>query len=132
MGRSKDGLHYKNLSEWQYDDSTFVYSENTQQHWVKSPRALFLIYTSSNRKESKNVFRGRAPLFMAQFDEKTMVLKKNTEHVLVPNTGAALGNFGAFDLNEHESWVTTSEAMDGNAVKLGANGRVYLAKIKWN
>lgn len=128
---SADGLHYKDPVEWMYNDSTYVWTENTQQHWVKSPKSLFLVYTSSHREESANVFRGRAPLFMAQFDEKNMVLMKETERVLIPNNGAALGNFGAFDLDEHESWVTTSEAMDESAVKLGADGRVYIARIKW-
>ncbi len=128
---SEDGLHYKNPVEWMFNDSTCVWTENTQQHWVKSPRALFLVYTSSHRKESENVFRGRAPLFIAQFDEKNMVLMKETEKIIVPNNSAPLGNFGAFDLNENESWVTTSEGTDSINSKTGADGRVYVARIKW-
>lgn len=131
--RSKDGLHFDEVREWRFNDSSYVYSENTQQHWVKSPKALFLVYTSSRREESNNVVRGRAPLFMAQFDEQSMTLLKETETIIVPNNGAALGNFGAFDLNKHESWVTTSEAMNKQAVESGnSDGRVYVVKIKWN
>ena len=131
--KSKDGLHFDTIREWSFNDSTLVYSINTQQHWVKSPRALFLVYTS-RREENKNVAkkRYRAPLFMAQFNEKEMVLMKETECILVPNNGAQLGNFGAFDLNEHESWVTTSEGMDNIAIAQGiADGRVYVVKINW-
>lgn len=129
---SDDGLHYEKPIEWMFNDTTFVWTENTQQHWVKSPKALFLVYTSSHRDESSNVFRGRAPLFMAQFDEKNMVLLKETETILVPNRSAQLGNFGAFEVSENESWVTTSEAMDSNSSLNEANGRVYIAKIKWH
>lgn len=129
---SDDGLNYKKPVEWMFNDSTYVNTENTQQHWVKSPKALFLVYTSSGRKESENMFRGRAPLFIAQFDDKKMCLIKETENIIIPNTGAGLGNFGAFDLNDHVSYVTTSEDMDEEALRKGANGRVIVAKIHWN
>ena len=131
MTVSEDGLHYDEPIEWMFNDSTYVWTENTQQHWVKSPHALFLVYTSSHRDESSNVFRGRAPLFMAQFDEKNMVLLKETETILVPNKSAQLGNFGALEVSESESWVTTSEAMDSNSSINEADGRVYIAKIRW-
>lgn len=68
---------------------------------------------------------------MAQFDEKNMVLMKETERIIVPNNSAQLGNFGAFDLNENESWVTTSEGTDSINSKTGSDGRVYVAQIKW-
>lgn len=129
---SEDGLNYKEPVEWKFDNDSLVWTENTQQHWVKSPWALYLVYTSSHRDESANVMRGRAPLFIAQFDEKRMVLLKNTERVLVPNTGVQLGNFGAFDVSETESWVVTSEATTTETQKNGDNnGKVYIARIKW-
>lgn len=128
---SDDGLHYDEPVEWMFNDSTFVWTENTQQHWVKSPRALFLVYTSSHREESANVYRGGAPLFMAQFDEKKMCLLKETEQIIVPNNGAALRNFGACEISESESWVTASEEMRQGSKALGARGRVYLVKINW-
>ena len=129
---SKDGLHYNEPVEWKFDTGELINSENTQQHWVKSPWGLYLIYTSSKRPESENVFRGRAPLFIARFDENKMCLIKSTEQVLIPNTGAQLGNFGAFDVDQTHSWVITSEATTPETLSVGGNnGRVYIAKITW-
>jgi hypothetical protein len=129
---STDGLHYSDPIEWKFDTDSLVNSENTQQHWVKSPWGLYLVYTSSNRPESKGVMRGRAPLFIAKFDEQRMCLIKETERILVPNTGAQLGNFGAFDLDETNSWVVTSEATTADTQTIGDNNaRVFIAKIHW-
>lgn len=129
---SSDGLHYSEPIEWRFDNGELINSENTQQHWVKSPWGLYLVYTSSQRPESDGVFRGRAPLFIAQFDEHSMCLIKDTEKILVPNTGAQLGNFGAFDLDKTHSWVITSEATTDETINVGDNnGRVYIAKISW-
>lgn len=129
---SDDGLHYSDPIEWKFDTDSLIYSVSTQQHWVKSPWGLYLVYTSANRQESGNVLRGRAPLFMAKFDEQCMCLIKETERILVPNKGAQLGNFGAFDLNASESWVVTSEATTTATLGVGDNNaRVYIAKIKW-
>lgn len=129
---SKDGLHYSKPKEWRFDTDSLINSVNTQQHWVRSPWGLYLVYTSSNRKESQNVIRGRAPLYIALFDEKKMCLIKETERVLVPNHGAQLGNFGAFDLDESHSWVVTSELTTPETQLIGNNNaRVYIAKIHW-
>ncbi len=129
---SSDGLHFSEPIEWKFDTDSLVNSENTQQHWVKSPWGLYLVYTSSNRPESDNVARGRAPLFIAEFDENNMCLIKATETILVPNTGAQLGNFGAFDVDETHSWVVTSEATTTATLEAGDNNaRVYIAKIHW-
>lgn len=129
---SSDGLHYSEPIEWRFDTGALVNSENTQQHWVKSPWALYLVYTSSKRPESEGVLRGRAPLFIAEFDEKRMCLIKATERMLVPNTGAQLGNFGTLDLDESNSWVVTSEATTADTQFIGDNNaRVYIAKIHW-
>lgn len=129
---SEDGLHYQEPVDWKFDNDSLVWTENTQQHWVKSPWALYLVYTSSHREESANVMRGRAPLFIAQFDERRMVLLKETERILVPNTGVQLGNFGTIDICETESWVVTSEATTKETQKVGDNNaKVYVAKIKW-
>ena len=132
VSASKDGKYFSEPKEWKFDTDSLVNIENTQSHWVKSPWGLYLVYTSSHRKESENVFRGRAPLFIAQFDENKMCLLKNTEKILVPNTGAQLGNFGAVDIDESNSWVVTSEATTVETQKVGDNnGRVIIAKILW-
>lgn len=132
VSASKDGKYFSEPKEWKFDTDSLVNIENTQSHWVKSPWGLHLVYTSSHRKESENVFRGRAPLFIAQFDENKMCLLKNTERILVPNDGAQLGNFGALDIDESNSWVITSEATTAETQKVGKNnGRVIIAKIHW-
>lgn len=78
------------------------------------------------------MFRGRAPLFVARFDENKMCLIKATEQVLIPNTGAQLGNFWAFDVDQTHFWVITSEATTSETLSVGDNnGRVYIAKITW-
>lgn len=71
--------------------------------------------------------RGRAPLFMAQFDEKDMEFVKETERVIVPYTGAGLGNFGALILMcmNHGSLLLNRWII----VRQGANGKVKLRKF---
>ncbi len=129
---SKDGLIYSDPIEWKFDNDSLLNSENTQQHWLRSPYGLYLVYTSSQRPENHNVLRGRAPLYMARFDEERMVLLKSTEKVVVGNTGAQLGNFGTLDIGDNESWVITSEGTTAQTQEEGNNnGRVYIAKIKW-
>ncbi|MFC7524268.1 hypothetical protein ACFQRK_09960 [Parapedobacter sp. GCM10030251] len=57
---------------------------------------------------------------------------RRTEQILVPNKGAQLGNFGVVNVNQHETWVTTSEGMPRkNPTQFGADGRVYAARIRW-
>jgi len=61
------------------------------------------------------------------------VVLRETERELVPNKGAQLGNFAVVDVNEQETWVTTSEGMgQKEAAKYGANGRVYAARLVWD
>jgi len=65
-------------------------------------------------------------------DTRKLTVMRATERELVPNKGAQLGNFAVVDVNEHETWVTTSEGMKpGNPKTSGANGRVYAARILW-
>jgi hypothetical protein len=92
---------------------------------------LFLSYTRRGA-DNDNVIRHRAPLFLAQVDPQKLVILRATERVLVPNKGAQLGNFAVVDVNDRESWVTTSEGMSpGHPEKFGSNGRVYAARLIW-
>lgn len=127
---SKDGMNFSTPYEWRFDDGTMLMSENTQQHWIKHKDALFLVYTSK-REDNGHVMRSRAPLFIAQFDHDNMVLIKSSERVLIPNHGAQLGNFGAFEVDDNQAWVTTSEGTRADNVKYGSDGRLYIAKIRW-
>ncbi|MCC6155068.1 MAG: exo-alpha-sialidase, partial [Candidatus Hydrogenedentes bacterium] len=92
---------------------------------------LFLIYTRRGANND-NVFRNRAPLFMAQVDPEKLVVIRATERILMPNTGATFGNFGATAVNENESWVTDAEGIFGEALKPGVNCRVLNARIIWS
>jgi hypothetical protein len=132
VATSKDGLHFDNPRPWTWDDGAELGSYNTQAHWITHASGLFLAYT---RRGANNdyVARHRAPLFLAQVDIKRPVVLRETEIELVPNKGAQLGNFGVVEVNERETWVTTSEGMGRPAAKqYGANGRVYAARLIWD
>jgi hypothetical protein len=128
---SSDGLHFGEPRRWTFDDGADLGSYNTQAHWVTHSDGLFLSYTRRGA-DNDNVVRHRAPLFIAQIDPEKLVVLRSTERVLVPNKGAQLGNFAVVDVNERESWVTTSEGMSpGNPAQYGSNGRVYAARLIW-
>ena len=131
VAAGRDGLHFEAPRRWQFDDGADLGSYNTQAHWVTHQDGLFLVYTRRGANND-NVVRHRAPLFLARVDPEKLVVLRTTERELVPNKGAQLGNFAVVDVNERETWVTTSEGMSSaNAVKYGANGRVYAARIVW-
>lgn len=128
---SRDGLHFDEPHKWTFDDGADLGSYNTQAHWVTHSDGLFLTYTRRGANND-NVARHRAPLFIAQVDPEKLVVLRATERELVPNRGAQLGNFSVVDVNEYETWVTTSEGMGpGNPAAYGANGRVYAARLQW-
>ena len=131
VATSADGLRFSEPRKWTFDDGSDLGSYNTQAHWVTHAEGLFLTYTRRGA-ENDNVARHRAPLFIAQIDPDKLVVLRATERVLVPNKGAQLGNYAIVDVNEHETWVTTSEGMaPGNPAQYGANGRVYAARVIW-
>jgi hypothetical protein len=131
VATSTDGLHFGPPRKWTFDDGADLGSYNTQAHWVTHADALFLSYTRRGA-DNDNVTRHRAPLFLAQVDPEKLVVLRATERVLVPNKGAQLGNFAVVDVNENETWVTTSEGMSpGSPEKFGSNGRVYAARLIW-
>jgi hypothetical protein len=128
---SKDGLHYEPIKPWTFDDGAELGSYNTQQHWLTHSDGLFLIYTRRGANND-NVFRNRAPLFMAQVDPEKLCVIRATEKVLMPNTGATFGNFGATAIDENESWVTDAEGIFGDALKPGVSARVLNARVIWS
>jgi hypothetical protein len=132
VARSADGLHFEEPRKWTFDDGADLGSYNTQAHWVTHQDGLFLTYTRRGANND-NVVRHRAPLFIAQIDPDRLVVLRATERELVPNRGAQLGNFAVVDVNERETWVTTSEGMSpGNPAQYGSNNRVYAARIIWD
>ena len=128
---SRDGLQFDEPRMWKWDDTNDLGSYNTQQHWVTHADGLFLAYTRRGA-DNDNVVRHRAPLFIGEIDTDELTVIRISERVLVPSKGAQLGNFAVTDVNERETWVTTSEGMSPRgSEKFGANGRVYAARIQW-
>lgn len=137
---SRDGLHFEKPVPWTFDDGEELGSYNTQQHWVTHSDGLFLTYTRRGANNDE-VFRHRAPLFMAEVDSERLCVLRDTEYELVPNYGAQLGNFGTVNVSSQESWVVTSECMQGDAndpynleltESRGANNRVNICRILWD
>jgi hypothetical protein len=100
---------------------------------------LFLAYTRRGA-DNDEIVRHRAPLFMAQVDPERLCVVRSTERVVVPKLGAQLGNFGTVNASPAESWIVTTECMQGDArntqnleltEQRGGNNRVYIARIRW-
>jgi hypothetical protein len=128
---SGDGLHFSAPMPWRFDNGTELGNYNTQQHWVTHSDGLFLVYTRRGL-DNDHVFRHRAPLMMAQVDPENLMVLKATERELVPNRGARLGNFGACDINEHESWVIAAEWMQPEGCEAyGSDNTIWAARILW-
>jgi hypothetical protein len=129
---SDDGLHYRPVKPWTFDDGKDLGSYNTQQHWLAHSDGLFLVYTRRGA-DNDHILRHRAPLFIARVDPKTLQVIRKSERVLVPERGATLGNFGAAAIDERESWVTVAEGVwNDDARKRGAKGAVFLARVIWS
>ncbi len=137
---SRDGLHFEKPIPWVFDDGKELGSYNTQQHWVTHSDGLFLSYTRRGANND-HIIRNRAPLFMARVDPKRLCVLRGTECEVAPNRGAQLGNFGTVNASPGESWVVTSECMQGDAKdwknielteRRGANNRVYVCRVRWD
>ena len=128
---SDDGLHFEPIRPWQFDDGEELGSYNTQQHWLVHTDGLYLVYTRRGYNND-HVMRNRAPLFIAEVNRETLQVMRATERVLIPERGAALGNFGAASMTQQESWVTVGEGVWNDAMReRGAKGALYVARVKW-
>lgn len=126
-----DGLHYRPIKPWLFDDGQELGSYNTQQHWLSHGEALFLAYTRRGANND-HIIRHRAPLFIAQVDPERLEVLRATERVLVPERGAELGNFGAAAIDADESWATVSEGLwDADSRRRGAKGATFVARVLW-
>ena len=129
---SDDGLNYRAIQPWTFDDGKELGSYNTQQHWLAHSDGLFLVYTRRGANND-HMFRHRAPLFIGQVDPEKLYVVRSTERVLVPERGAALGNFGAAVVSEDESWVTVAEGVWNDAARQrGADGSLFVARVLWS
>ncbi len=111
---SEDGYTFSAPQPWRYDDGSILPNYNTQHRWVRFADGLFLVYTRRGA-HNDHVFRHRAPLFMARFDEDRQCLIRKSEIIAVPEMGARLGNFGVVDVNGREAWISVAEWMQSNA-----------------
>lgn len=134
-----DGLHFDDPIAWTFDDGSDLGNYNTQQHWLTTPNALYLVYTRRGAGND-HVFRHRAPLFIAQVDPDKLCVIRDTEQILVPQRGARLGNFGITHISDNEAWVTTAEWMQTTepdhydftvCEKYGSDNSIFLAKVRW-
>lgn len=128
----EDGLAWKPIQPWTFNDGLDLGSYNTQQHWLAHSDGLFLVYTRRGANND-HVTRHRAPLFIAQVDVDKLCVIRDTERVLIPERGAAMGNFGAGAISPRESWVTVGEYMGGGQPHpRGADGSVFVARVIWD
>ncbi len=132
---SDDGLTWQPPKPWAWDDGQPLTMSTTQQHWLVRPGALLLVYTRK-AESNVNVFRWRAPLFMAQVDLSTLRLIRSTERLVLPLAGdgvndpkhvARMGNFHVTAASPDESWVTVGETLPHG----GWRGNLLLARIRW-
>lgn len=136
VATSDDGLRFGPIKAWTFDDGADLGSYNTQAHWVTHSNALYLVYTRRGARND-HIFRHRAPLFIAEVETDRLCVKRATERVLIPERGAAYGNFGVCDVSERETWITECEYMDAGGRRLpvdnpgNARARVYAARIIW-
>jgi lysophospholipase L1-like esterase len=127
---SADGLQYRPVKAWTFDDGEELGSYNTQSHWLVAGDGLFLVYTRRGANND-HVMRHRAPLFIAQVDPDRLQIIRSTEKIVVPERGATLGNFGVAEISETEAWVTVGEGnVNAAAEQRGADGSLFLARVK--
>ncbi len=125
-----DGLHFETPKPWTFDDGQELGSYNTQQHWLTLGDQLYLVYTRRGANND-HVMRNRAPLFMSEVDTEKLQTIRDTEIVVIPERGAAMGNFGANAISENEAWVTVSEGVWNDEYRArGATGATFIARIK--
>jgi hypothetical protein len=135
IATSQDGLSFTKPRRWRFDDGKELGSYNTQQHWVTHSDGLFLTYTRHSANND-HIFRHRAPIFMARVDPDKLFVIRETERILIPETGTRMGNFGIVDVSPAESWVVTTEWMQPHRPalwkKYGTDNRIFCARILWS
>jgi len=133
---STDGLNWQAQRPWCWDDGEPLTMSTTQQRWLPHSDALYLVYTRK-AEQNVNVFRWRAPLFLARVDTDTLCLIRSTERVVLPLIGdgldnarhvARMGNFHTVAATPRESWVTVGECLPDD----GWRGNTLLARIHWS
>ena len=136
VSRSYDGIHIEDPVELCFDDGENVGNYNTQQHWLAGGGKLWLVYTR-RAENNEHVFRHRAPLFMAEFDQISMRVLRDSEIIVVPERGARLGNFGCQSYSDDIGYVFASEWMQGDnglsgCQKYGSDNSIFISKVNFD
>ena len=133
---SADGLNWDAQRPWCWDDGAPLTMSTTQQRWLPHSDALYLVYTRK-AVQNVNVFRWRAPLYLARVDTNRLCLIRSTERIVLPLIGdgaddarhvARMGNFHTVAATSAESWVTVGECLPDDNWR----GNVLLARIHWS
>lgn len=133
VAASPDGLHWDRMSAWAWDDGEIVTTSTTQQHWLGSPRGLHLVYTRKD-ESNRNVFRWRAPLYMADVDAARLrlirrseitVFALNADGVSHPEAVEHYGNFHAGRLDSESALVSV-----GTVIPATWKGAVRFARLR--
>ena len=136
--RAEDGFGYVSVSEdngrswrkqqaWRWDDGEKIPMNTTMTKLLSHSDGMVLVYTRKH-EDNQNVMRNRAPLYVADVDPTTLMLRRSTERAIVPNRGMPLGNFWVQSVDQTKSCVCTAEwPRDGRAT----NGDVWIAMIYW-
>ncbi|MBQ7696325.1 MAG: exo-alpha-sialidase, partial [Lentisphaeria bacterium] len=109
---SADGLHWEPAKPWAFDDGEELKMSTTQQHFLVCGGKLHLVYTR-DAGNNAHVTRFRAPLFIAEIDDRLELIRESEETVFPlldeGEHGAGMGNFQAVPVAEDEAFVTVGE-----------------------
>ncbi len=108
VATSTDGMNWSEPQPWRWDDGTPIDMNQTMTRFISHSDGLFLVYTRITQ-DNDNVFRNRAPLFIARINTKTKSLFRNSEKIIFPNKGMPIGNFHVYNVSPRESWVAVPE-----------------------
>ena len=125
---SRDGLDWSEPRPWSWDDGTPIPMNQTMTKFLTHSEGLYLVYTRIT-EDNENVFRNRAPLFMAQLDVDKTCLIRDSEHIIFQNKGLPIGNFNIHAVSPLESWVTVPE-WDRSGRDISCD--VLLGRIMWS
>jgi len=111
---STDGLGWRDLRPWCWDDGQAIETSSTQQHWLQLGKKLYLVYTRRD-DDNSDIMRFRAPLYIAEAEAKSAILYHASERVLFPRQAVngvegLFGNFHCTQLNANCALVTDSAA----------------------
>ena len=109
---STDGLAWRDMRPWCWDDGTPIETASTQQHWLRLGDKAYLVYTRNNGTNVE-IMRFRAPLYIAEADVANACLIRASEKVLFPQSkvdgvDALYGNFHCAPFGENAAVVTDS------------------------